>query len=82
MALAACTGPAPDRGESVSDSVLVRMEQPGGPYPTAQIRGVLTLRSGCLLIDDAAVVWPAGTSWSEQNQQVSFGVACSTTLMR
>lgn len=41
-------------------------------YPAAEIRGELRLVEGCLLIDQAVVLWEEGTSWDAADEAVVF----------
>lgn len=43
------------------------------PYPTAQIEGHLSIRKGCLMINDGVAFWPAGTTWEADDRRVLFG---------
>ncbi|GAA2153881.1 hypothetical protein GCM10009844_38980 [Nocardioides koreensis] len=36
------------------------------------MRGELTLRGDCLMLGDAVVFWPAGTSWVAESHSVVF----------
>jgi hypothetical protein len=38
--------------------------------PTAELIGKLELDAGCLLLRDAVVFWPQGTTWDEEAQAV------------
>jgi len=39
-----------------------------GPWPAARVLGTLRLQDGCLLVDDAVAMFPAGTTWAEPDQ--------------
>ncbi len=76
LLVAACAGspngrPAPSSTPQVSvDGPLLISERPLGEGSDAVVRGTLSYEGGCLRLDGRLVVWPKGTSWDEQNEQV------------
>ena len=44
--------------------------RPWDAYPAAQVRGQLTLESGCLTIGGRLVVWDHGATWDAEAQAV------------
>jgi hypothetical protein len=57
--------------EASIDGPVLAMEEPP-VRPLALIRGTLVLRDGCLVIGDSVAVWPAGTTWDESTESVTF----------
>lgn len=39
-------------------------------YPAAEVPGELTLNGDCVALDGLPVLWPEGTTWSEEDQTV------------
>lgn len=62
--------PGPSEATGVVDGPVVAVSSPG--LPMALVRGGLNLRGDCLMLDDAVVFWPAGTSWDAESQSVVF----------
>lgn len=76
LSLAACAAQSAGRPSSpsslhvsVEGPVLISNE-PEGEGSDGIVSGTLTLEGGCLLLRGMPVVWPAGTTWDERNQQV------------
>ncbi len=67
------TPPATPAAPADSGPVLTTPPVEGRQFVEgALVRGTLTLRGGCLFINDAAVIWPAGTTWDGEAQAVVF----------
>lgn len=64
--------PAPSKATGVVDGPVVAVSSPGAYYPNALVGGGLSLRGDCLMLGDAVVFWPAGTSWDAESQSVVF----------
>ncbi len=74
--LAACQSAARDTSaEPLLDTlpVITRVADENIPYPTAGVSGSIKIRNDCLVLDDAVVFWPAGTTWDGANSAVEFG---------
>ncbi|WP_143016198.1 hypothetical protein [Nocardioides szechwanensis] len=61
-----------DPVDGVASPVLTLPER-DGPWPMALVRGVVSLRGGCLYVGDQAVVWPNGSTWDPAEQAVRYG---------
>lgn len=59
--------------EGQVDGPVVAIGEDWDDYPVAQVSGTLTLVDGCLLLGDAVVFWPHGTTWDEDRREVGFG---------
>lgn len=42
----------------------------GMEYPAADLTGLLTLNDGCLALDGSPTLWPAGSSWEQEEMTV------------
>lgn len=51
---------------------VITLDQRGAPWPAALVSGTVRLEGGCLLLDDAVAVFPAGTTWSGSDRAVHF----------
>lgn len=72
VALTLALRPGPSEATGVVDGPVVAASTPGAYYPNALVRGGLNLRGDCLMLGDAVVFWPAGTSWDAESQSVVF----------
>lgn len=52
--------------------MITQVQMQETSYPTAKIEGLLSLKQGCLLVDDAVVFWPAETGWDRSAEAVTF----------
>ena len=75
VALTLALRPDPSDATGVVDGPVVAVSSPGAAYPMALVRGTLNLRGDCLMVGDAVVFWPAGTSWDSESQSVVFSGA-------
>lgn len=62
------------------DPVITRVVDARIPVPAAGIEGRLSIREGCLMIDDAVVFWPAGTTWDDHERRVIFEDGSSASV--
>lgn len=53
----------PKRRDATSPVITLTGEAP--PWPDARVTGTLTLRKGCLLIDESIAVFSIGTTWRD-----------------
>lgn len=49
--------------QAVPDNPVISLNSEANAWPTAEIRGALTEREGCLLIGNSVAVFPFGTKW-------------------
>ena len=71
-AVAIVIGPRQDPPQSTFDGPVISAP-PMKTYQAMGVKGRLGLDQGCLLLDDAVVYWPHGTSWDADRQAVHFG---------
>ena len=64
--------PGPSGATGVVDGPVVAVSSTGAAYPTALVQGDLNLRGDCLMLGNAVVFWPVGTSWDAKSQSVVF----------
>ncbi len=64
----AAGSPSPE--PSATGPVLTADPRAEVGYPSAQLPGRLTVRDGCLALDGAPTLWPAGTRWDGQARAV------------
>ena len=62
--------PGPSEATGVVDGPVVAVSSPG--QPMADVWGGLNLHGDCLMLGDAVVFWPSGTSWDAESQSVVF----------
>ena len=72
VALTLALRPGPSEATGVVDGPVVAVSRTGAAYPMALVQGNLNLRGDCLMLGDAVVFWPAGTSWDAESQSVVF----------
>ena len=72
IALTLALRPGPSKATGVVDGPVVAVSRPGAAYPMALVQGNLNLRGDCMMLGNAVVFWPAGTSWDDENQSVVF----------
>lgn len=57
----------PTQSTSSADSPIITLNFESNGWPSAEVRGMVTLRGGCLLIGPDVAVFPYGTQWVEPN---------------
>ena len=67
------TGAAPPDDGTVDDGPVIALLEESQFWPAAIVRGRLTQRRGCLLIEDAVAVFPVGTAWTRPYVSFSNG---------
>ena len=72
VALTLALRPGPSEATGVVDGPVVALSRTGAAYPMALVQGNLNLRGACLMLGDAVVFWPAGTSWDAKSRSVVF----------
>lgn len=87
---AAAAGPAPveSSASSAADGPLIRHpnRSDGEDWPMAEVRGVLQLEEDCLYVfldevdERYPVVWPASTTWNEDNGEVVLATGASVAI--
>ena len=72
VALTLALRPVPSEATGVVDGPVVAVSRPGAAYPMALVQGNLNLRGDCMMLGNAVVFWPAGTSWDDESRSVVF----------
>lgn len=72
VGLAFALRPESSEATGVVDGPVVAVSWPGTAYPNALVQGNLNLRGDCMMLGDAVVFWPVGTSWDAETQSVVF----------
>jgi hypothetical protein len=56
--------------DSTDTSPIITSVERWDVVPLAQVRGLLAIRGGCLLLGENLVFWPYGTEWDDSAQAV------------
>lgn len=70
--VAALGGCAQEREAETIGHQLITPSEAWESYPSAQVRGLLQERAGCLLLGDEVAFWPLGSRWDPRDQSVVF----------
>ena len=68
-ALGACGEGGENEGANAAGPVIT-IATDWNSYPTAQMRGLLSEKRGCLLVGGEVVFWPRGTTWDAEANAV------------